>query len=46
MKINIQNDKYEIINAGNIILPKNDYIEFNFENLNFRVICKEEKKED
>lgn len=46
MKINIQNDKYEIINTGSIILPKSDYIEFSFENLNFRVICKEEKKED
>lgn len=44
--MNIQNDRYDIINTGSVIIPKNDYIEFSFENLNFRIICKEEKNED
>lgn len=44
--MNIQNDRYDIINTGSVIIPKSDYIEFSFENLNFRIICKEEKNED
>lgn len=42
----IQNDKYEIVNTGSVILPKDDYIEFTFENLIFRITCKQEKNED
>lgn len=46
MNRKIQNDKYEIVNSGSVILPKDDYIEFTFENLVFRITCKQEKNED
>lgn len=34
------------MNTGSVILPKDDYIEFTFENLIFRITCKQEKNED
>lgn len=36
LKIRIEDEQYEIILTGSVIVPANDFIQFNIENLSFR----------
>ena len=43
MEIKIVTNDFEVISSGSIIIPENKYVEFQIENLKFRIVFAEER---
>lgn len=46
LDVKVSTERYDIISCGSVIVPKDDYVEFEIKRLRFRVIFTNEKVED
>ena len=46
MEQSLKIGNYEVLSTGSVLIPKDEYAEFSFDTLNFRIIFREEKDDE